>query len=76
MVAQRITLPSGRTVIDTGRVKIGILAQPHKPPQPGSHAELFQRVICTPIPKQWEPAQRVVPLTWYGRVIQRIKGML
>ena len=75
MVAQRITLPSGRTVLDTGRVLIGLRAEP-RPQDQGSHAELFQRLICTPLPKRWEPAQRVVPLTWYGRLVQRIKGML
>lgn len=58
----RVTLPSGRVVLDTGKVKVGLLATTHKPPAPGSHAELMQRVLCTPLPKVWHDAPPVIDL--------------
>lgn len=49
----RVTLPSGRTVIDTGKVLVGILAAP-KPAEQGSHAQLLQRLLTTPLPpREW-----------------------
>lgn len=59
----RITLPSGRVVIDTGRVQIGLLAQPHKPPQPGSQAELMQRVLTAPLPREWHEHPTTFPVS-------------
>lgn len=47
MSAKIIRLPSGREVLDTGRVKIGILA-----PEPrrdiGAHAERIQTALLPP----------------------------
>jgi hypothetical protein len=65
-VIARVTLPSGKTVIDTGRVLIGILAE-NRPPEQGEHARIWQRVLTAEIPRQWEETPRVIktkPSLW------------
>lgn len=66
----RVTLPSGRTVLDTGRVQIGILASEYRPPMPGEHARIWQRVLTTPVPRQWHETPRIVHLrrSWWQRL--------
>jgi len=71
-VIARVTLPSGRVVIDTGRVQIGLLAQPHKPPQPGSQAELMQRVLTAPLPREWHEHPQEFHVS--PSLFQRLRG--
>lgn len=47
MTAEIITLPSGRRVLDTGRVKIGLLATT-APRDIGSQAERVQTALLSP----------------------------
>jgi hypothetical protein len=69
-VIARVTLPSGRTVLDTGRVQIGLLATQQRQPDPGAHAQLWQRVFTTPVPRQWHKTPRVIRLrrSWWQRL--------
>lgn len=46
MTAEIITLPSGRRVLDTGKVAIGILA-PARPADLGLHAEQVQAALLS-----------------------------
>lgn len=67
------TLPSGRQVFDTGAVLIGLLHDPQRQKDPGSHAEIMQRVLTTPVPKVWHETPRefyVKPSLW-----QRIRRL-
>lgn len=50
MSAQIIRLPSGREVVDTGRVQIGILAKPYQRDM-GVHAEKVQTALLRPDPR-------------------------
>lgn len=58
----RVTLPSGKTVLDTGRVLIGIAATEYRPPEPGEHARMWQRVFTTPLVREWHQTPRVIRL--------------
>jgi hypothetical protein len=59
----RVTLPSGRTVIDTGKLYIGIAADEYRPPEQGEHARIFQRLLTTPLPpREWHPTPPVIDL--------------
>lgn len=46
-MGQIIRLPSGRHVLDTGKVRIGLLAKPHVRDM-GSQAELIQAALLNP----------------------------
>lgn len=56
----RVTLPSGRVVIDTGRLFIGIAASEYRPPEQGEHARMWQRILTTPMPRQWVETPPVI----------------
>jgi hypothetical protein len=60
---------NGREVIDTGKVLIGLRYEP-KYVEQGSHALLIQRILTTPLPRQWVDTPRVVILkpTLWGRL--------
>lgn len=73
----RVTLASGKTVLDTGRVLIGIRAPANPPRDPGVSAEVLQRVLCAPMPRQWEPAPRefhVSPSFWQ-RLVRAVRSI-
>jgi hypothetical protein len=57
----RVTLPSGRTVLDTGKVMIGLLHEPRHVEE-GSQALLIQRLLTTRVPREWHTAPRVIRL--------------
>lgn len=76
MAITRVTLPSGRIVLDTGKVRIGLRA-PDKPAEQGEHARIIQRVMCTPLPRQWQEhphAFYVSPSPW-RRILELLKGI-
>lgn len=66
----RVTLPSGRVVIDTGKVRIGLLAAPPRQPEAGSHALLIQTLLTTVVPREWHQTPRVIRLrrSWWQRL--------
>jgi hypothetical protein len=61
-VIARVTLPSGRTVLDTGKVQIGILAAVQRQPEIGEHARMWQRVLTSEIPREWYDTPAVIDL--------------
>jgi len=65
---------NGREVLDTGRVYIGLLAQP-KPQEQGEHAKLFQKLFTTPVPREWHehPVCFRLKSSLWERIIQRAK---
>jgi hypothetical protein len=60
---------NGREVIDTGKVYIGLRHESRYVEQ-GEHAKLIQRLLTTPLPRQWVDTPRVVILkpTLWGRI--------
>lgn len=74
-VIESKTLPSGRTVIDTGRVLIGLRAPVAVVRDPGVSAEIIQRAICAKPRRVWEPAQPVVQVSrpWWLRVVDALR---
>jgi hypothetical protein len=67
----RVTLPSGRTVLETRTgLRIGLLATEYRPPEPGEHARMWQRLFTTPMPRLWFETPRVIRLrrSWWQRL--------
>jgi hypothetical protein len=72
-----VMLPSGRRVWQTSTgVRIGLLAQPRRQQQ-GSHADLWQRVLCAQLPREWSETPRVIPLKppLWRRIVRCFKGV-
>lgn len=73
-----ITLPSGRTVIDTGRVLIGLRAPAKIVRDPGVSAEIIQRALCAKPRREWEPERPVVQVSrpLWRRVVDAVRWMV
>lgn len=71
-IIERVTLPSGRQLVSTGKVVIGIAhqPQPHRR-DPGTQAEIIQRVLCTPLPREWHEHPRAFQPSrpWWRRAL-------
>ena len=75
MIAQ-VTLPSGRTVIDTGKVPIGLRYE-SRHVERGAHALMWQDIFTTELPPRsdWTPPPKPMPVSpsWWQRVARWFK---